>query len=620
MKGISIIEIKHFKGLFGSYKIDLSNSCSNLLLYGENGSGKSSICEALKLFFEAASDSSKTFKNNEHKFLTGSDINSGYIQISFVKDDGSLDIPEILSCDNTKRPSKTYIKETNKLKAFLGYKDLLETHYVKEDSINVFSLLVENILFFFPNSFNGNKPLGKEWIELSVLFKEYLANKKKHKSKFTKALKLFNQGVQYALSETKAKSNELIKKFKYNLEIDFQFGQVQEDAIGNSLINQEINLKVHYHGVKNLPRHHYFLNEARLTAIGISIFLASVLKIPSLDKYKILVLDDIFVGLDTANRIPLLNIFEEFFSEYQIIMATYDRHWYSVAKKWLSNKNQKWKAYELYSNYENHKYGQPELVESSNPLSKALKHFKTSSPDYPAAANYLRKAAENSLKNFLPDYFMKTKEGLNYVNLNNLINKSIELFRLIEYPIDDLVKLRQYKDMLMNPMSHYNIDYPVYRSDLLGTIEIIKSLKNLPNGTDFEIVKVLDTNSRIRLYLEVRNKGSLEKYAFEGSTAGEIFFYRKCDVNEIINSNKHFKGNARYFIGKVKLTTIIDLLNSKDRRPLNKEGYLKAISSDIKNFQLKSGKTFLKSNYQLWDNGCWRNLVDINDNYWDDNL
>jgi predicted ATP-dependent endonuclease of OLD family len=48
MKRIKKIEINHFKGLYGKHEIDLTNSGKNLMLYGENVSGKSSVAKAIK--------------------------------------------------------------------------------------------------------------------------------------------------------------------------------------------------------------------------------------------------------------------------------------------------------------------------------------------------------------------------------------------------------------------------------------------------------------------------------------------------------------------------------------------------------------------------------------------
>ena len=38
---------------------------------------------------------------------------------------------------------------------------------------------------------------------------------------------------------------------------------------------------------------------------------------------KILVLDDILVGLDMGNRLNLIKVLEEYFSDFQIFMLTY---------------------------------------------------------------------------------------------------------------------------------------------------------------------------------------------------------------------------------------------------------------------------------------------------------
>lgn len=602
MKGISKIEIKHFKGLYGTYNLDLGENCKNLLLYGENGSGKSSICNALKLFFEASSDSTKKFKPSEHKFLIPAETNTGYIQLTFVKDDGTEDSPVNLLCDDSNRPTQSYVKETNKLKAFLGYKDLLETHHVKADNVNVFLLLIKNILYFFPNAFN-KKILGEEWQEVLDLFKSYQSDRRKFQPSLIKALETFNDGVKNAISEVIAKANELIKKFKYNIEINLAFEGVELSTTKGTLEKKEIYLKVHYHGSKNLPRHHFFLNEARLTAIGISIFLAAVLKIPTLGKYKILVLDDIFVGLDTANRIPLLEIFEKFFDDYQIVMATYDRHWYSVARKWLSNKPTEWKSYELYLDDESYKYGKTELVEGYSPLAKAISHYRSPKSDYPASANYMRKAAENAIKNFLPKHFLKNDEGLNYVNLNSFILKAIEFCKLSERDYSKFLELQAYKDMLLNPMSHYNIEYPVYRSDLIASKKLIEWIETLPRSYDCEFKKLLDVNSKIRFTIETRKDDRIKQFAYKGETSSELFFIRN--------------RSSRKFIGKINITQTFDFSNPNDLKSFNKEMYYKALSKSIIDFATTSGYNVTKSHYQYFENDTWKDMKSIPDDFWD---
>lgn len=49
---IQTIEITNYKAFLGTYTINVG--CKNLFVYGENGSGKSSLYYALKDFFQAS--------------------------------------------------------------------------------------------------------------------------------------------------------------------------------------------------------------------------------------------------------------------------------------------------------------------------------------------------------------------------------------------------------------------------------------------------------------------------------------------------------------------------------------------------------------------------------------
>ena len=57
---ITKIEIKNFRAFYGAYQIDLHKAGKNLLVYGENGSGKTSLYQALKRFLESS--------EGEHQF------------------------------------------------------------------------------------------------------------------------------------------------------------------------------------------------------------------------------------------------------------------------------------------------------------------------------------------------------------------------------------------------------------------------------------------------------------------------------------------------------------------------------------------------------------------------
>ncbi len=46
---ITKIELKNFRAFYGAYQIDLHKAGKNLLVYGENGSGKSSLYSVLTI-------------------------------------------------------------------------------------------------------------------------------------------------------------------------------------------------------------------------------------------------------------------------------------------------------------------------------------------------------------------------------------------------------------------------------------------------------------------------------------------------------------------------------------------------------------------------------------------
>ena len=111
-------------------------------------------------------------------------------------------------------------------------------------------------------------------------------------------------------------------------------------------------------------------------------------------------LDDVFIGLDSANRRPILNIIDKEFPDYQIFISTYDKSWFSLAKEVLNNSGC-WKFIELYEGVievGSNKIVRPIIVEGRSYIDKAKTYmFDQLNPDYPAAANYMRKAFEELL-------------------------------------------------------------------------------------------------------------------------------------------------------------------------------------------------------------------------------
>src|SRR5207248_2483092 len=83
-----------------------------------------------------------------------------------------------------------------------------------------------------------------------------------------------------------------------------------------------------------------FLNEARLTAIALTFYLAALkMAVPEAASLtspepRLLVLDDVLIGLDMSHRMPILALLETEFveKEWQVILLTYDKVWFELAQ------------------------------------------------------------------------------------------------------------------------------------------------------------------------------------------------------------------------------------------------------------------------------------------------
>ena len=336
---ITEIEIKNFRAFYGSYRIDLHKAGRNLLVYGENGSGKSSLYMALNLFLESAVHNHQ-FEDYQNIFIK--DNESGYIRLCLRADPRSKQY--------TYEWSKT-VKETNDLrivdasraKGFLDYKALLATHYTQreKEAVNVFDLLVNTLLANTIGTTRG-KSLSDDWAGVQQAIAEL--KKKIQAEELEEQIQNFNNRLAGELKELRKQASEILGKFGYDVALDFDFPGITYNRDAKTLANQQILLSVKFFD-RDIPLHHQFLNEAKLSAIAVSIFLSSFLFQPE-SELKILALDDVLVGLDMSNRLPVIDIIKEYFSDYQIFFMTYDRAWYEIVKE--RTEDSKWKYAEFY--------------------------------------------------------------------------------------------------------------------------------------------------------------------------------------------------------------------------------------------------------------------------------
>ena len=443
---ITEIEIKNFKAFYGTYRINLHGAGKNLLVYGENGSGKSSLYFALKRFLESGDNASPRFQDDQNIFIT----DAGYIKLCLRASQQSKQ--NIYEWSETVREmADQLIIEASKTKGFLDYKALLETHYLhrNSDTVDVFDLLVKTLLANTVSTLT-NRTLAADWADIQSPYPR--RNATVQIATLESLIENFNNELANRLAELQPKASEILGKFEHNVAINFDFPGVKYNRETKKLDNQQILLTVDLFNI-DIPRHHHFLNEARLSAIAIAIYLSSILIQPE-SRLKIFALDDVLVGLDMSNRLPVLDILAEYFSEYQIFLTTYDKAWYEIVKQRTSDAE--WKYAEFYSG-KTDKYEIPIHVQDKPHLEKAKAYFNAN--DYKACVIYLRTAFEVAIKKFCD------KKNLRVRYCENPKRLTSEDFwtPITEVKLSDgtpflgqklIDEIKLYRSIILNPLSH----------------------------------------------------------------------------------------------------------------------------------------------------------------------
>lgn len=544
MKWISEISIDNFRAFGVQTTIKIADK-HHLLIYGENGSGKSSIYNSLKDFFSSSSNNLQ-FKLN--KFEEAKNNKAGYIEIT-IKEDGQE--PKKYKFSATDTESNHKIQEiilANKFKGFLDYKRMLKVHALEipEDKTpDIFDLVIRDLLA------DHKVPDPRGGVTSVELLSEYkriiqiITSTKSERSKTSKeelkerlgiieeqlgladdesdsmdddqtesSAKYAKKGDEAALIDERedilnaikiaeakeeldrldASIKELLRKvittanrflkdhFKNKLVLDLNYSPLSYNERSNS-INESLSLKIYYAG-NEIQYYQAFLNEARLSSLAICLYLASIKTFePGEDVIKILYLDDVFIGLDTSNRYPLLDIVKKEFIDdgFQVFVSTYDREWFELARHWFQTKVGKIKSLELFieDDGDPDKPDYPVVLPYEGNLEKAKALFKAK--DYPAAGNYIRKACEEIIKSLLPDTYKLTNEGTLIDDFEGLLNQLEKLYQdsNITKPKELLDSVKIYRKALLNPSSHNDSKSQLFKKEIEEAFDIVKELSSI---------------------------------------------------------------------------------------------------------------------------------------------
>ena len=471
MVKITKIEIKNFRAFYGTYQIDLHRAGQSLLIYGENGSGKTSLYKAIELFLDSSENEAIDFKDYQNIF----NADKGHIKLHLRTNPASNEHVYEWS-DDVKETVDLPIINASKSKGFLDYKALLHTHYLhyEKDTVDVFDLLIENLLANVINDRTG-QIISEEWQNIS----EQIPLAPAHDLEtFNAQIDIFNIGVSNHLAELQTKASEILRKFGDEgalVTLDFGFQGIAYDHEDKALNYKEILLKVKFLD-EDIPAHHQFLNEAKLSAIALAIYFAGFLLQPESD-LKIFALDDVLIGLDMSNRLPVLDILDEYFSDYQIFLTTYDKAWYEIVKQ-RTSRGGKWKAVEFYFS-QTGEYEVPIYVEDKAYLEKAREYLNSN--DYKARAIYVRTAFEAAIKQYCEkkDLAIKYRENPRDLKSEDFwvpikMETDAAGLPLLDLRVVDAIE--RARKFILNALSHATF-VNIYRKELEDAIDAVEKLE-----------------------------------------------------------------------------------------------------------------------------------------------
>jgi AAA15 family ATPase/GTPase len=517
---IKTIYIQNFKFFSKPEKVELDGN--HLLLYGENGSGKSSLYWALYTLLECAN---KQDENEIKKYFNPDPANTQKLtniflvlgnpdwvdsEIKFELMDGtSLNV----SFANTVVNGNVDAKNANYATEFLNYKMLFRLHnFAHSDNIDLFPYFEREVLpyvKFSPVKYwlkksDGTPDVEKETENAKEIWdfvrngppktgvtasgkKRYSLRKEPESKVYFNIIYSFRRELDQLLTFINTEANPILQnELKYPLTFKLQLSTRRELKLTSLQFHHpqhEIRLDIpDFIGQPGVTKAHSFLNEARLSAIGLAIRFAILKRRLQDSKLKMAILDDFMISLDMRNReVALDYILDKIAPNYQLLILTHDRFLYEMINDEIQRKDQtNWKRYQMFEAKSN---GQvklfPQLIKDEGKVNKADALFRLN--DLASSAHTLRLAAEKFCRAFLTP---QEQLGGDYrpMNLDGWIVRSIAKGTAAGIDAGLLRDLRDYKDRIMNPNVHYDIQTPQFAIELeraIGTMRTLSAITGI---------------------------------------------------------------------------------------------------------------------------------------------
>ncbi|MGL4946605.1 MAG: AAA family ATPase [Cetobacterium sp.] len=500
MMKIQTLKLQNFK-FFGKEEV-LEFDGKNILIYGENGSGKSSIYWALYTLLQSSlkenKEIEKYFSLDGNESLVNRYQKQIESKIEIDLESKRIYINSSIEGDNRKILTNTNegidVKEIVMSSDFINYKLLLKFYDFKNsEDINLMKIFSEEIFQYIPSSLKYQEKQFSTFKDVFEFFRNPDKPNKSSKSykDYISLMTAFNSDIKRFIEEINTKVNTYLNEFfdekeiKINLKyIPFQSKKIKtkyETIIGEVnlqtflfVLNEEETLFGKNYEIIKKP--HTFFNEAKLTSIALAIRFSILENRLQTAPMKLLVLDDLLVSLDMSKRMQVMKIINEKFESYQKIILTHDRAFFEFAKfNFEKNYHNQWKKFEIYVN---HFEPKPDIRDNQSFMKRAKFYFDNH--DYGSSANYLRKACEDMITKYINNKDLNAQIGIlekifYYNKVKDVLEQSL---------IENNIKMNSDKvknilnDLKKNNPSEFGQSYDAINSYNLRILNLLKE-KNI---------------------------------------------------------------------------------------------------------------------------------------------
>lgn len=551
MSKIKSLKLSNFKFFREEETINLNGK--HLLLYGENGSGKSSVFWGLYTLLESAM---KTAPETEKYFKSLASSDESLVNIfasevscittkrthydSYIELEDDNRVKHHLSLLDSSICGDTNAKESRKATDFINYQAIFKFQEFKNsetpDLYKVFCYSILPCVTFSPFTLKG-----KVLSNANDMWKEYnigpgtTTNHKgdtiqvyKHSQDYIDFLSFerhFDRELAGLIDFINNKAFDMMKKLGYNIGFKLEYTSPTHSKRGKLYIPTSFQIVLcitHYNDkIVTVKKPHTFLNEAKMAAVATAIRLLVLnhrVSTAATDALNVLVLDDVMISLDMSNRDRLMDLLlAEYSNKYQILFLTHDKSLYNFVDHKIKQhkQNNLWERKEMYvGECETTKQEVPVIIdEECESLEKAKRFFKAK--DYTTTAVYIRQTIEKIFSEAVPD---EVKRKINnkmkdqFIPLNNTWQQVKEIHRNIPKPVQDLFD--QSKLMILNPSAHnQRLSQPIYRRELQDAFRLVDELQKLNLQPDILLV---EKGKRIVF------KHPIENYSFEFELSSDL--------------------------------------------------------------------------------------------------